>query len=525
MINFKKVYKVCFFITINKRLIEVNMRIPKYINNWLSIGGIFLSINSFLLIVVLFIISVTMGAGSSYWGIYIYIVLPALLVIGLILIPIGMLIKYRKSKGVEAESILRWPLLDLNNKKQRKSFAVISSLTLAFILISAAGSYKAFHYTESVAFCGKLCHSVMNPEYVTYLNSPHARVKCVECHVGEGADWYVKSKLSGLYQVYSVTFNKYSRPIPTPIKSLRPARETCENCHWPEKFYARKLRSQRSFLTDSLNTDWNISMLMKVGPEYSPFGLSEGIHWHINKDVKIEYISSTNDRESIPWVKYTNLKTGKVQIFQDTENKLDKKGLDTLAANTRTMDCMDCHNRPSHSYKSAPDYIDNALLSGIIPKNLPFIKKASMETLKETFATTDAAMHCIRDSINSFYKGRYPKVYSENKNLIDKSIAGIQEEFKKNNFPEMNVNNSSYLNHIGHLESEGCFRCHSGRHKNEAGQVISKDCNLCHTIVGQGSSANFKSVSLKDTLEFKHPVDIGNSWKESACSECHKVLY
>jgi len=410
------------------------MKIPKYINNWLSIVGMFLAINSFILIVVLFIISFTMGAGSSYWGIYIYIVLPALLVIGMILIPIGMLIKFRKSKGIATETILRWPLLDLNNKKQRKKFAIISTATLAFILISAAGSYQAYHYTESIAFCGKLCHSVMNPEYVTYLNSPHARVKCVECHVGEGADWYVKSKLSGLYQVYSVTFHKYSKPIPTPIKSLRPARETCENCHWPQKFYARQLRSQRGFLTDSLNTDWNISMQMKVGPEYSSFGLSEGIHWHINPDVKIEYIASTNDRESIPWVKYTNLKTGKVQIFQDSENKLDKKGLDSLKATTRSMDCMDCHNRPSHNYKSAPVYIDNALLSGLIPKDLPFAKKAAMKVLKDPFTNTDAAMVCIRDSMYSFYKTQYPQLLATKKGSIDKAIAGIQEEFKMNPF-------------------------------------------------------------------------------------------
>ena len=501
------------------------MKIRNYVNNWLSIVGIFLAANSFILIAILFIISITMGVGSSYMGIYIYIVLPALMVIGLILIPIGIIRKFRKSKAGTAEVPAKWPLLDFNNKQQRKKFAIISVITLILVLISAAGSYQAYHYTESVAFCGKLCHSVMNPEYVTYLNSPHARVKCVECHVGEGADWYVKSKLSGLYQVYSVTFHKYSRPIPTPIKNLRPARETCENCHWPQKFYARQLRNQRGFLTDSLNTDWNISMQMKVGPEYSTFGLSEGIHWHINPDVKIEYIASTNDRESIPWVKYTNLKTGKVQIFEDSENKLDKKGMDSLKVNTRTMDCMDCHNRPSHNYKSAPVYIDNALLSGEVPRELPFAKKIAMQVLKDPYPTTDAAMRGIHDSVYSYYKTQYPKVFSSNKGLIDKAITGIQEEFKKNNFPEMNVNNTSYLNHIGHLESDGCFRCHSGKHKTEEGKVISKDCNLCHTIVAQGTSRNFKSVALRDTLQFQHPIDIGDSWKESNCSECHKALY
>jgi hypothetical protein len=497
------------------------MRIPKSAYNWLSATGFILSLNCVLLMIILFVISLTVGGSNAYLGIFIYIVLPTILVLGLILIPIGMLFAVRRKEKV-ADTGLKWPILDFNHRKTRRSLTIVSAFTLVFVLVSAMGSYQAYRYTESVEFCGKLCHRVMEPEYVTYLNSPHARVRCVECHVGEGASWYVKSKLAGLYQVYSVMFDKYPRPIPTPIEDLRPARETCEKCHWPQKFYEKKLRSIRGFLSDSSNSQWNYAMLMKIGPSFSAFGLTEGIHWHINPDVTIEYIASTADRETIPWVKYTNSKTGDVQIFQDPENPLDQTLLDSLE--TRSMDCMDCHNRPSHSYKSAVVYMDNALISGNVPEELPFIKKAAMRVLGNQFSTADSALLEIRNNITAYYQEKHPEIFENNHDQIEKAITGIQDEFRKNTFPGMKASSSSYLNHIGHWESDGCFRCHSGRHVSEKGITISKDCNLCHTIIAQGTTADLKTVSYMDTLEFKHPVDIGTAWKESNCSECHRPM-
>jgi len=495
------------------------MKLPKSISNWVSITGFIFSVNSFILIVVLFIQALLTEHPNPYNGIFTYIILPVILVIGLLLIPIGMLIHRKKTHDPEN----RWPVLDMNVPRQRQKLILVSVFTFLFLIISAMGSYEAFNYTESVEFCGKLCHNVMEPEYVTYLHSPHARVACVECHVGEGAGWYVKSKLSGLYQVYSVVFHKYPQPIETPILNLRPARETCERCHWPQKFYARKLRTQRVYATDSLNTEFNYSLLMRIGPNYSALGLIEGIHWHINKDMRIEYVASTPDRETIPWVKFTNLKTGDVQIFQDTDNMLDKKALDTLPH--RIMDCMDCHNRPSHSYKSPTVYVDNALITGDVPKGLPFIKKAAMNVLKLQFTDKDSAFAYIRDSITNFYRIGYPGIFRSMKPLIDKAITGIQQEFSLNVFPFMHASASKYLNHIGHLESDGCFRCHSDRHKSEKGKIISKDCNMCHTIIAQGPTNNIEYSTVDNLMEFKHPIDIKDNWKTYFCTECHRELY
>ncbi|MBT5989968.1 MAG: cytochrome C, partial [Bacteroidetes bacterium] len=294
------------------------MKLPKYYYNWLSIVGTLIAFFFFILIILLFVLSIIFNLGASYVGLLLYIVLPGLMIIGLLLIPIGMFTKMRRDKRGEKTDVKRLPYVDLNISRHRNAFIIVSLFTIILLFATSIGSYEAFHYSESVEFCGTLCHKVMEPEYVAYQNSPHARVKCVECHVGEGTDWYVRSKLSGLYQVYSVLAKKYPKPISTPLHNLRPARETCEKCHWPEKFYARKMRIQKNFLADNNNSEWDIILQMKTGPTHSALGLEEGIHWHINPDVKIEYVYDDEDKENIIWVKYTNTKTGKYNIYKNT---------------------------------------------------------------------------------------------------------------------------------------------------------------------------------------------------------------
>ena len=262
---------------------------------------------------------------------------------------------------------------------------------------------------------------------------------------------------------------------------------------------------------------------MKIGPQYSAKGLSEGIHWHINKNVKIEYMAGTSNRESIPWVKYTDLKTGKVKIFMDEENPVDKKAMDSLEK--RTMDCMDCHNRPSHKYLSAPNFIDNAMVSGLIPNNLPYIKMAAMEALKVSYNTKDSAHIEIKNVVTNYYKDELSGAYDNELQRISKAIVAIQGAYDQNVFPFMKVEATKYLDHIGHLESDGCFRCHSDRHKTASGETISRNCDLCHSILAQGPTGNVTTVSLGSSMEFVHPTEIRGKWKTAFCSECHRVLY
>lgn len=496
--------------------------LPRSTQNWITLMGAMLALISFFMIIFAFTVSIFWKEGHAYFGLIIYILLPAVMLLGLFMIPIGMLLQISRDRKTGASERPPMPRVDLNDPRHRNAFFIFVIGTTFLLFISAVGSYEAFHFTESVTFCGTICHEVMNPEYVAYQNSPHAKVSCVECHVGPGADWYVRSKLSGAYQVYATLFNKYPKPITTPISNLRPAREVCEQCHWPQKFYAHKLRLESYFLPDEENTQWDLALIMKIGSPRAAHGLEEGIHWHINPNTRIEYIASNETREQIPWVRYTNLRTGEVTIYNDEDSPLDEAEINTKEI--RTMDCVDCHTRPSHNYRAPLVFVNEAMTAGDIPSELPEIKSLSMEICDKDFPTADSAMTYISKKLNSFYEEDYPEIYEEQKALVDKAVAGLQDAFSKNIFPEMKVKWRAYPDHIGHMNYDGCFRCHNDRHTSEAGDVISKDCNLCHYISAQGPKGSVVTAPLGQVLEFKHPEDIDEEWKESLCTDCHEGI-
>jgi hypothetical protein len=492
----------------------MRLKLPDSSRNWISLIGAMIALISLFMIIFLFVITSVLFHEATYIGLVIYILLPAVMIMGLILIPIGMLINRKKHIQTEAP----WPKIDLNNPKYRNAFFIFTIGTTIFLFISAIGSYQAFHYTESVEFCGKVCHEVMHPEYTAYQNSAHARVACVDCHVGSGADWYMRSKLSGLYQVYAVTADVFPRPIPTPITSLRPARETCEECHWPQKFYAQKLRLERHYLNDEQNSVWDISLIMKIGSEHSALGLQEGIHWHINPDVKIEYAARDARLQDIPWVRYTNRKDGTETVYQSAYSPMDEDELQQ--ADIKTMDCMDCHNRPSHSYKPPAFFVNEAFTAGLMPVELPGLKNLSMEICAVEFTSHDSANQYIEQQLLQ----NYPTEDGFDEQLVQQAIKGLQTVYNQNIFPEMKVRWDAYPNNIGHLEFDGCFRCHNDEHISDTGITISKDCNICHIIVAQGHPEEKEAHSMFTALEFKHPTDIDEIWKETLCTDCHTGL-
>lgn len=500
------------------------MKLPSSIKNWISISGTVIAVFNLATILSLFLLNTAFGFGGSYIGLFIYIILPGFMIIGLLMIPIGMRINRKKARKATKEGKeLNWPVIDFNAQTTRNAGMIFIIGTVVLLIISSIGSYEAFHYTESVEFCGKLCHKVMEPEYTTYHGSAHERVACVECHVGEGAGWYVKSKLSGLYQVYSVIAKKYPQPIPTPIANLRPAQETCERCHWPQKFYDDKLRVKNSFLSDEINTEVMLQMLVKTSTHETAEGVVKGIHQHISPEVKIEYKPLENNRQVIPWVKYTNTKTGEEFVYIDNELGLSQQQIDSLE--TRVMDCLDCHNRPSHNYNTPQNFIDVAMKSGKISKTLPGVKLAAMQVLYVDYSTKDSAMLAIQNSVNEYYNATYPDVVTSRKADIDAAITEIQNGYASNIFPFMKASWKSYPNNLGHMESNGCYRCHNNRHSTTEGKVISKDCNLCHNIKAQTIGDSVFFAGPNQVLEFRHPVDIGDAWQTELCSTCHSALY
>lgn len=499
------------------------MKLPASYYNFISYVGSAIAGISFLLILFMVILTSFIEETNPYLGILLLLIFPTILLMGLVLIPIGMWIKSKKAKRTHISLKDSKFILDLNIKRHRNATIVFMVGTFFFLFFTGIGSYELYHFSESVEFCGTVCHEVMKPEYVAYQNSPHAKVTCGQCHIGSGAEWFVKAKISGMYQVYSVLANKFPTPIPTPIENLRPARETCEQCHWPQKFYSNSLNCEKYYLTDEENTEWEIHLKMNTGSSNGVSGLDDGIHWHINSNIQIDYIATDKKREIIPWVRYVNLETGDTVIYNSQEEQLTEEARDTL--HLRTMDCMDCHNRPAHNYLTPATFVNNAMASGKVSKELPEIKLLAMELFAMEFNNTDTALLTIENNVWNFYKDNYPEIADSMKQTITNSIAGLQKSYSLNMFPEMKANWDAYPDHIGHMEFNGCFRCHNDQHMAENGKVISKDCNLCHSILVQGTGSEKEYATLQDTLEFRHPIDIDEMWKESLCSDCHRYLY
>ena len=498
------------------------MKLPRLAYNWISGIGIIVAIVTAVLMTFLYIVGIFAKVTNPYLGIFLYMALPPLLIGGLILVPLGMLKTWYKFKKTGVASYPAWPYFDLNKKSHRNAALLFFVGSVFFLIITAVGGYEAFHYSESVNFCGTTCHDVMKPEYVAYQNSPHARVACVSCHVGPGADWYAKSKMSGLYQVYAVMADKYPRPIATPIANLRPARETCEQCHWPEKFFGAKQKSFNHYMYDEDNSFWPIEMLIKVGGGNPESGLTSGIHWHTFIANKIEYIARDDRHQEIPWVRATNLKTGHQTIYQDVDDPLTEE--EVAAAEPRIFDCMDCHNRPSHIYNSPDHAVDEALFTQKIDATLPEIKRIAVEAMAEEYATEEEARHGIASYIKEFYNEEYPEVYKDNQEKVNEAILAVQDKYGQNIFPEMKVKWSEYPDNLGHFNNPGCMRCHEGNLQSKGGSAITRDCNSCHTILAQGSGDRQMMAKSMDGLDFVHPEDIDEAWKEMSCYECHEGI-
>ena len=491
-------------------------RFPSSFYNSITLAGTALAAISLGLILFLMALESLSHEHKPYMGIIAFVILPGFLIIGLGLGALGVLRQQRRRR-LGLPSTEKLPRIDLNDKAQMRATVLIGTGGLVFLLLTAFGSFKAYEYTDSDQFCGTVCHEVMKPEYTAYRESPHARVGCVQCHIGPGAQWFVRSKLSGAYQLYSVAFNKFSRPIETPIKNLRPSRDTCEKCHWPAHFAGEKMVVHDYYASEPGNDHWRLHLLMRIGGGGGGIAPAHGSHWHMAEDVRITYVSTDDKREDIPWVRLER-DDGTVKIFRDTES--DFEDTQVNGQNTRMMDCIDCHNRPTHHYNPPARLVNTALKNGVIAIDLPGVKGLLVDLMETEYATEDEALAAIDAGVREYYTGDYPEVMAEREDDIEGAIAEAQHLFATNIFPEMKVSWREFPDHIGHLTTDGCFRCHDGNHQTEEGETIRRDCNLCHTIVAQERLSGETVVSL-ESVEYQHPEDIGDDWKYLNCSECH----
>jgi nitrate/TMAO reductase-like tetraheme cytochrome c subunit len=476
---------------------------PPLLRNWLSLAGLVIALGSLFSFLLLFILDSAAHLANPYIGILTYIVAPGFLITGLLLALLGALWHRHRLKA--AAPHLPALQINLSQPRDRRILEIFIAGSVCFLLLSAVGSYKTYHFTESVQFCGQTCHTVMKPELTTYLHGPHARVACVSCHIGPGATWFVRSKLSGTYQVYATLFDKFPRPIATPIKNLRPAQQTCNQCHWPRKFFGNLDRTFHFFLGDETNTPFSVRLILKVGggdPTHGPVG---GIHWHMSISNRIEYIASDKARQHIPWVRLTDPE-GVVTVFREAgfTNEIRRSEI-------RQMDCIDCHNRPAHRFVSPQDAVNLAIELGHLDRALPYIKSNAVYALTRPYPNTTAG----RDGIATYLANQYA-----DDPRIRQAIPYVQQIYADNFFPAMKSDWSVYPDNIGHKNWPGCARCHDGYHKSDGGNrtIRANDCNACHIILAQGRGAQLLRLSAEGQ-QFDHPG--GELDPAYQCTDCH----
>src|SRR5271169_2084109 len=431
-------------------------------------------------------------ASNPYIGIVVFIFIPVIFILGLALIALGVFLARRRIE--HAEQAL---LATADRRTVIRRLAIFFAATTAInIIIGTQGTYRAVQHMETPRFCGQSCH-VMKPEFIAHENSPHARVECVDCHVGPGAVGWVESKKAGTRQLRDVVFHRVHYPIESAMESNRlvPSRDTCEQCHWPQKFDAVKLRVIFHFQDDAANTQTQTVLMMLTGG-----GDLGGIHGkHLGAGVEIHYAAADAKRQTIPWVEYRNRNTGETRSFL-----ADGSTAESVASLPRyQMECVDCHNRPTHTFELPERAVDEALGLGRISPTLPFIKKKAIELLKASYSSNEEASHSIPASLASFYQQTDPATSSQRARDISNAGQEIAAIYNRNVFPDLKVTWGTYPNNLGHTDFPGCFRCHDGSHSTPDKQTtITQDCNTCHEplAIEEAAPGVLQTLGLADRI-------------------------
>ncbi len=471
--------------------------LQKYLNflrgvsvSWLGKTGVVLVTSSIVTFVFIELLHLLRIFTNAYAGLISYLLLPILFIIGLILIPWGWT-RYRKSTGKTNRELLTEHFEKGSVRADimgSRVMWIIAGLTLTNIIFLSFAAFRTLHFMDQSEFCGTACHEVMGPEWITYNQSPHARVPCVDCHVGEGFKPLLDAKLNGAWQMVSAAFDLYDRPIPTPVHNLRPARETCEKCHWPDKFYGNRMKSIIHYAGDETVTPLYTTLLLKI--DSGQKGHEAGIHWHIARENEVRYASVNDNRREILWVE-ARQSDGSFRRF--TNRKLADH--DSEQEQVRVMDCVDCHNRATHIYEDPSFALDQRLRDGLIMADLPFIKREALRAIKSSYADKDLGLQEIDRHIRHYYAKNYSQLAAERGDGISAAIAAIQAVYHRNIHPTMEITWGSYPNHIGHQNDQGCYRCHNQYLQDAEGVNIAANCTLCHSILAKQSASPFEFIA------------------------------
>jgi ribosomal protein S27E len=482
-----------------------------------AIGGAMIIAGGFLFAMLL-LLDLTAGDENPYRAMATFIFAPSIVIIGLLIFGWSALLQVRaaRARGEKVKFNLR---IDFSDPLYVRNLWLFLGLSALLLVIAGYTGTRAFESTESVAFCGETCHSVMKPQYVTYQHSAHARVKCVDCHIGPGATFWVKSKIDGARQIFATMLETYPRPIPTPVHDLRPARETCEGCHWPDQFYGSKLVSKTYYQTDEKNSPWTINLLMKIGGANPRIPAEGGIHWHMLSETRVEYSAADYKRQQILQVRSIDpsgeTRTYNNSALADVEPPAGNAGM-------REFDCMDCHNRPSHIFLPPAVAMNQALRARKISPDLPYVRKVGLDLLNADYSDEQQALAAIESGLRRYYHDEHGELAEIAAVKIDDAARALQGIYSDNFFPEMKTDYRARESNLSHFVNDGCFRCHNTDMVDDKGQSLAYECDTCHLIIAQGPSETVSELeSDLAGLAFRHPVDIMEMWKDAPCTSCH----
>ncbi len=438
----------------------------------LSLAGVVITTASAVVFLAMLIAAALGLFTNPYAGLVVFVALPGLFVAGLLLIPLGIW-RLHKAELRDPSAVPDWPVVDLRKQHVRRTLLAVVALTSVNVVILLVAGYGSLHWMESPSFCGQTCHTPMHPQFTAWQFAPHARVACTQCHIGEGARALVHYKLAGVRMMVQVATGEYPRPIPASIVDLRPAIETCGNCHSPTHNLGQRSRPLREYADDEGNTETITELQMHVGGPGQPTPEGRAIHWHADPAVRVEYITTDADRQTIPFVKVTNAQgQAKEYVVEGTTPEELAKG------QSRLMDCIDCHNAAMHRIApTAERAVDRAITAGEINRTLPFIRRESVRLVKAEYDNEDTALAAIERGLRDFYKGTRGDADAAS---LQQAIRGLQAVYRRNVFPSMKVTFGVYFDNLGHMTSNGCFRCHDGSHVARDGTSISGDCSYCH---------------------------------------------
>ena len=441
-------------------------------SNSISLIGVGLATASALTLIGFWVVDAFGHGGSAnpYVGIILDVCLPILFVIGLILIPIGISLRRRqlKASGVSPSD---YPKIALDSPVFRRALLFLLIATFINFVILGTASYRGVAHMDKPTFCGQGCH-VMTPEWNAYHVSPHSRVACTDCHIAEGVPGFVTAKLNGTRQLLHVVFNSYSTPI-MPEGKVPPAHATCLRCHNPERNTGDKLVVKTSFGDDENNSATHSLVLVHVGGR-DLSGRANGIHGaHMGR---IEYIATDETKQTIPWAAKVNA-DGTTTEYLASDAKVPE------GREKRVMDCIDCHNRPAHSFDTPEGAINKAMAQGKISSSLPFVRKQGLALIKAEYSSADDAKAKIENSLTEFYRTHYPEVWNQKRDTVDQAAKALSKIYSDNVFPFMKVTWGTHPNNLGHNDYPGCFRCHDGSHNAKDGKSITNDCSTCHNLL------------------------------------------